>query len=163
MGFLWAASQTWPDWPSFRFFLRIGCLRSCLLAFHFFDRGKSWPDHPGEGYRLFWGRFCRLWSEVEMLIRMERFKEWTGLKSDLTNYRLNSSILVIRSAGVCPGHPSTSGTIHGVWLKLPEMLLLYFCIRIQPFKSKSIRRTDSIEKQVYGVPCTLLKEWLSIC
>ena len=42
---------------------------------------------------------------------MERLEEWTGLKSDLTNYRLNSSILVIRSVGFWPGQPSISGTI----------------------------------------------------
>jgi hypothetical protein len=53
-----------------------------------------------------------------MLLRMERFKEWTGLKRDLTNYRLNSSILVIRSVGFWPSQPSTSGTIQGVWPKI---------------------------------------------
>ena len=36
---------------------------------------------------------------------MERFKEWTGLKSDLTNYRLNSSILVSQPASFGVGKP----------------------------------------------------------
>jgi hypothetical protein len=45
---------------------------------------------------------------------MERFREWTGLKSDLTNYRLNSSILMTRSASLGTANPSSLGPSQGV-------------------------------------------------
>jgi hypothetical protein len=64
-------------------------------------------------------------TEVNILIVMEPFEQRAGLKSDLTNYRLNSSILVIRSVSFWPGQPSIAGTIRGVavdnFLKSPTL------------------------------------------
>ena len=45
---------------------------------------------------------------------MERFKEWTGLKSDLTNYRLNSSILVSQPVIIGTDKPSLLGVSEGI-------------------------------------------------
>jgi len=69
-----------------------------------------------------------------MLIRMERFKEWTGLKSDLTNYRLNSSIHMTQPVSISTGKPPFWGPSEGVLPRLPEVLILHFCLTIQYFE-----------------------------
>jgi len=41
-----------------------------------------------------------------MLILAEPFEQWTDLKNDLANYRLNSSILISQLASFWVGKPS---------------------------------------------------------
>ena len=105
MGFRWAAFQTLPDWPSFRFFLRVGCLRSCLLAFHFSARGKSWIDPPARDTAFFEGdsvdygakpRCCTEWKHFEIMQGGEK-RSWS------INRKLHflGHSLLIRSGSAC--------------------------------------------------------------
>jgi hypothetical protein len=88
-----------------------------------------------EEYSHFRGRFCRLRSEVNILISIEPLEQRTKLKSDLTNYRLNSSILVVRFVSFSTGQPSISGTIRGVWPWITSCNLFFrfvlFCATFQ--------------------------------
>jgi hypothetical protein len=71
---------------------------------------------------------------------MEPLEQWTGLKSDLTNYRLNSSILIAQSISFWIGKNPFPQASEGV---RPRIVSCNF--HFQEFKKTCILRVEIIK------------------
>ena len=97
-----------------------------LLVLRSSAKGEYRPDPLSEVHLHFGGRFCRLRSEVEMLIQMALPGRWVGLKDDFANYRLNSSPVVSEPARFGGSQPSTWRGSEGVRPRIASCNILFF-------------------------------------